>query len=187
MVLHPIQCSDTPICCMLQKWGQAPDAWSPCGPSEPLPYRCKCILRPKLYLEHTLFRPELKEIGSFPTLKAGKSKLISRMHSWMCSMKAKSLTDKRKLNTFILIRFWDKDGNYSFICVFLHWFTAHVFEGKTRKCENTATNFWRNPHSSVRYATVVPRRNLTAEKAGIFTGTSCGTPTYKIKDIFLYF
>jgi len=66
-------------------------------------------------------------------------------------------------------------------------FAAHVFDGQTRKCDNTATNFWDNPGPSVRYATVVLRRNLAANKAGIFTGTSCGTPTYIIKDIFVYF
>ena len=58
--------------------------------------------------------------------------------------------------------------------------TAHEFDGKTSKCDNKATNFWRNTRRSLRYATVVLRRNLTAEKAGIFTGTSCGTPSYTI-------
>ncbi|KAL9962837.1 hypothetical protein ACROYT_G031982 [Oculina patagonica] len=64
---------------------------------------------------------------------------------------------------------------------------SHEFDGVTRKCNNLATNFWDNPNPSVRYATVTLRRQLTAEKAGIFTGTSCGTPTFKIKDIYIYF
>lgn len=64
---------------------------------------------------------------------------------------------------------------------------SHVFDGVTTKCNNDrATNFWLHPHT-VRSATVVLRRNLTAKKAGIFTGTSCGLPTYKIKEIFVRF
>ncbi|KAL9962841.1 hypothetical protein ACROYT_G031986 [Oculina patagonica] len=61
---------------------------------------------------------------------------------------------------------------------------SHEFEGLTKQCNTLETNFWRNPNPSVRYATVTLRRQLTAEKAGIFTGTSCGTPTFKIKDIY---
>ncbi|XP_078382456.1 uncharacterized protein LOC144665158 [Oculina patagonica] len=64
---------------------------------------------------------------------------------------------------------------------------SHEFDGITRKCDNLATNFWRFDNANVRYATVVLRRQLTAEKVGIFTGTSCGTPTFKIKDIYIYF
>lgn len=64
---------------------------------------------------------------------------------------------------------------------------THEFDGNTSKCDNKATNFWRNTRRSLRYATVVLRRNLTAEKAGIFTGTSCGTPSYTIKNIFVEF
>ncbi|KAJ7370084.1 hypothetical protein OS493_034294 [Desmophyllum pertusum] len=65
---------------------------------------------------------------------------------------------------------------------------SHAFDGKTTKCNNNAeTNFWYSTSPSVRYATVVLRRQLAAEKAGIYTGTSCGTPTYKIKDIYVYF
>lgn len=66
-------------------------------------------------------------------------------------------------------------------------FAAHEFDGLTRKCDNLANNFWDNPTPNVRYATVVLRRKLTAKKAGIFTGTSCGIPTYKIKDIYVFF
>ena len=69
-----------------------------------------------------------------------------------------------------------------FFCV-----AAHQFDGKTTKCDNVATNFWDNPNPSVRYGTVVLRRNLASKEAGIFTGTSCGKPTYIIKDIFVYF
>ena len=66
--------------------------------------------------------------------------------------------------------------------------TAHDFDGIPRKCDgNLVTNFWRNPNPAVRYAAVILRRNLTAQKAGIFTGTSCGTPTYRIKDISISF
>ncbi|XP_022789906.1 uncharacterized protein LOC111329459 [Stylophora pistillata] len=64
---------------------------------------------------------------------------------------------------------------------------SHIFDGQTTKCNNLNTNFWRYDNSDVRYATVTIRRELNAENAGIFTGTSCGTPTYKIKDIYVYF
>lgn len=64
---------------------------------------------------------------------------------------------------------------------------SHKFDGNTTKCDNLLTNFWDNPNPSVRHATLILRRRLTAEKAGIFTGTSCGTPTYKIKNIFVQF
>ncbi|KAL9962840.1 hypothetical protein ACROYT_G031985 [Oculina patagonica] len=64
---------------------------------------------------------------------------------------------------------------------------SHKFDGRTRKCDNLVTNFWRFANANVRYATVTLRRQLTAEKAGIFTGTSCGKPTFKIKDIYIYF
>ena len=64
---------------------------------------------------------------------------------------------------------------------------AHIFDGETTKCTGVNTNFWQNNNPSVRYATVILRRELSAENAGIFTGTSCGTPTYKIKDIYVYF
>ncbi|XP_078384235.1 uncharacterized protein LOC144666728 isoform X2 [Oculina patagonica] len=63
---------------------------------------------------------------------------------------------------------------------------SHEFDGILRRCDNTPANFWKNS-ASVRYATVILRRQLTAEKAGIFTGTSCGTPTFKIKDIYVLF
>ncbi|CAH3026025.1 unnamed protein product, partial [Porites evermanni] len=64
---------------------------------------------------------------------------------------------------------------------------SHSFDGDPRRCDNDRTNFWDNPDRRVRYATVVLRRNLTEQKAGIFTGTSCGKPWYKIRDIFVYF
>lgn len=64
---------------------------------------------------------------------------------------------------------------------------AHEFDGRTNKCNNLGTNFWDNPNPSVRYATVVLRRNLMTEVAGVYTATSCGKPTYIIKDIFVYF
>ncbi|CAH3152088.1 unnamed protein product [Pocillopora meandrina] len=64
---------------------------------------------------------------------------------------------------------------------------SHIFDGETTKCTGVNTNFWQNNNPSVRYATVILRRELSAENAGIFTGTSCGTPTYKIKDIYVYF
>ncbi|XP_027047927.1 uncharacterized protein LOC113675531 [Pocillopora damicornis] len=63
---------------------------------------------------------------------------------------------------------------------------SHAFDGKTRRCDKLATNFWRS-QKGLRRATVVLRRKPMAEKAGIFTGTSCGTPTYKIRDIYVYF
>ena len=72
--------------------------------------------------------------------------------------------------------------------MYVSYLTAHDFDGIPRKCDgNLVTNFWRNPNPAVRYATVILRRNLTAQKAGIFTGTSCGTPTHKIKDISISF
>nr|XP_058957281.1 uncharacterized protein LOC131784487 [Pocillopora verrucosa] len=60
---------------------------------------------------------------------------------------------------------------------------SHIFNGKTTRCNDSAANFKSNTDRNVRYATVVLRRELSAESAGVFTGT----PTYKIKDIYVYF
>lgn len=60
---------------------------------------------------------------------------------------------------------------------------AHIFNGKTTRCNDSAANFKSNTDRNVRYALLVLRRELSAESAGVFTGT----PTYKIKDIYVYF
>ena len=72
-------------------------------------------------------------------------------------------------------------------CPFSFYFSAHVFYGETTQCNHGATNFWYQNKGRVRYATVILRRILTAKKAGIYTGTSCGYPTYNVKDIFIRF
>ena len=83
----------------------------------------------------------------------------------------------------------DKPGLFliEYFKMYVSYLTAHDFDGIPRRCTgNPVTNFWRYPNP-VRYATIILRRNLTAQKAGIFTGTSCGKPTYKIKDISISF
>ena len=63
---------------------------------------------------------------------------------------------------------------------------GHSFDGITRRCDHDNGNFWQQS-VGVRRATVQLRRVRTAQQAGIFTGTSCGTPTYEISDIFIRF
>ncbi|KXJ20937.1 hypothetical protein AC249_AIPGENE28866 [Exaiptasia diaphana] len=66
---------------------------------------------------------------------------------------------------------------------------GHSFNGVTIICDNERNNFWHssNSHYRLKYATVTLRRNPAIPIAGILTSTSCGTPTYAIKDIEVYF
>ena len=109
-------------------------------------------------------------------LKQNKNKLTKPKIPWIFGIKILLNLDNKKIISSL--SFW------TFVLFNL---LAHIFDGETTKCNNVNTNFWKNNNPSVRYATVILRRELSAENAGIFTGTSCGTPTYKIKDIYVYF
>ncbi|KAK3737757.1 hypothetical protein QZH41_017211 [Actinostola sp. cb2023] len=71
---------------------------------------------------------------------------------------------------------------------YMQGFSGHKFTGATATCNNKDNNFWHAKASvELRYATVTLRRNPAIASAGIFTSTSCGTPTYVIKDINVFF
>lgn len=64
--------------------------------------------------------------------------------------------------------------------------TNNIFDGRSQRCDNEQTNFWHgNNGSGERQATVMLRRKNGEKNAGLQTGTSCGTPTYEIKDIYV--
>eukprot|EP00794_Sanderia_malayensis_P020516 gene20516-22535_t len=64
--------------------------------------------------------------------------------------------------------------------------TNDIFDGQTFRCDNDNNNFWQTRNGpGKRQATVMLRRKRGAKKAGIQTDTSCGKPSYIIKDIFV--
>lgn len=66
-------------------------------------------------------------------------------------------------------------------------FLGHVFSGVTKRCDNKGDNFWdAHVNGGLRYANVILRRNSFISLAGIFTGTSCGRPSYVIRDIYVH-
>eukprot|EP00794_Sanderia_malayensis_P011703 gene11703-12921_t len=65
--------------------------------------------------------------------------------------------------------------------------TDDVFRGQSVRCDNKKDNFWHGLNGSgERQATVLLRRKNGAINSGIQTDTSCGTPSYIIKDIFVF-
>ena len=61
-----------------------------------------------------------------------------------------------------------------------------LFDGRTTRCDNEKDNFWHGGNGAgERQATVMLRRKRDANDAGIYTSTSCGTPEYVIKDIYV--
>ncbi|XP_032238223.1 uncharacterized protein LOC116618527 [Nematostella vectensis] len=66
---------------------------------------------------------------------------------------------------------------------------GHIFKGDNTVCTNNAGNMWRDSVSGgTRRATITLRRDPTVPLAGILAaGTSCGTPSYLIRDIYVYF
>ncbi|XP_020911300.1 uncharacterized protein LOC110249059 [Exaiptasia diaphana] len=64
--------------------------------------------------------------------------------------------------------------------------SRNAFDGRVYRCDNEATNFWHGRNGGgLRSATVMLRRSNVRAKAGMLTETSCGTPTYVIKDIWV--
>ncbi|XP_048587709.1 uncharacterized protein LOC116614608 [Nematostella vectensis] len=62
----------------------------------------------------------------------------------------------------------------------------NAFDGKDKRCDNNAGNFWHiHNGQGLRRATVMLRRNTAKELAGIVTTTSCGIPRYVIKNIYV--
>ncbi|XP_031568719.1 uncharacterized protein LOC116303333 [Actinia tenebrosa] len=60
------------------------------------------------------------------------------------------------------------------------------FDGRVYRCDNKTQNFWEsNNDKGMRGATVELRRSPAGGEAGISTETSCGTPRYIIKDIYV--
>lgn len=54
-------------------------------------------------------------------------------------------------------------------------------------CGLPAKNFWHSQNGQgLRRATVMLRRKSGGHKAGIHTATSCGQPSFIIKDIYVY-
>jgi len=61
-----------------------------------------------------------------------------------------------------------------------------LFDGRTVRCDNEKDNFWHGSNGAgERQATIMLRRKKDANDAGIYTSTSCGTPEYIIKDIYV--
>ncbi len=68
----------------------------------------------------------------------------------------------------------------------LFLFSVDTFDGRSVRCDNEGDNFWHgNNGNGERQATVILRRKKNAANAGLQTGTSCGTPQYVIKDIYV--
>lgn len=64
--------------------------------------------------------------------------------------------------------------------------TDDIFSGESYRCDDEANNFWHgNNGRGERQATVILRRKKGAKEAGVQTGTSCGTPSFVIKDIYV--
>ncbi len=64
--------------------------------------------------------------------------------------------------------------------------TDDIFSGESFRCDNKQDNFWHgNNGSGERQATVILRRKKGAKEAGVQTGTSCGTPSFVIKDMYV--
>ncbi|XP_031549486.1 uncharacterized protein LOC116287019 [Actinia tenebrosa] len=62
-----------------------------------------------------------------------------------------------------------------------------AFNGITYMCGQPAKNFWHAQNGqALRRATVMLRRKTDGSKAGIHTATSCGQPSFIVKDIFVY-
>ncbi|KAK3753517.1 hypothetical protein QZH41_018024, partial [Actinostola sp. cb2023] len=63
----------------------------------------------------------------------------------------------------------------------------NTFKGQTLMCGNSPSNFWHAQNGQgLRRATVMLRRTTGATHAGIHTATSCGLPSFIIKDIYVY-
>ena len=65
-------------------------------------------------------------------------------------------------------------------------FLDDFFDDKSQRCDSEKNNLWHtNNGSGERQATVILYRKRDIEESDLSTGTSCGTPSYFIKDIYV--
>ncbi|XP_031562556.1 uncharacterized protein LOC116298301 [Actinia tenebrosa] len=80
----------------------------------------------------------------------------------------------------------EADGDGIFNELHMNSLTNNKFDGRVYRCDNNRDNFWHtNNGDGLRRATVMLRRRSLTENAGIVTETSCGTPSYVIKDVYV--
>ena len=64
--------------------------------------------------------------------------------------------------------------------------TAIPYDGRTQYCGPGLENFWHPDYrAQIRTARVVLRRELQQAPAGLFVSTSCGKPTWTLRDVFV--
>ncbi|EDO46920.1 predicted protein [Nematostella vectensis] len=94
---------------------------------------------------------------------------------------------KTRFSSSGLEKFDPKQGDIIFNQLKMGGIQGDTFRGRTNVCSRSTSNFWSRANGEgLRQATVMLRRTPGAKDAGIHTATSCGTPSYVIKDIFVF-
>ena len=90
------------------------------------------------------------------------------------------------LGSVLMFKMTRKMGSMRNKLTILTFFVDNIFDGKSKRCDNEQNNFWhKNNGNGKRQATVILRRKKGAKDAGVHTGTSCGKPSFVIKDIYV--